>query len=85
MDHALRRGVPRSTARGWLASGGSELVTLDVFDARSHDLEREVIVLRNFCGMDYEPIARELGVKNEAAARALHSRAVARLRELVRP
>ncbi len=29
---AIRRGVPRSTARGWLTSTRAEVVTLDVVD-----------------------------------------------------
>ena len=46
IDHAIRQGVPRSTARGWLASASSEVVTVDVFDTESCQLQREVLVLR---------------------------------------
>jgi len=46
IDHALRQGVPRSTARGWLNSAGCEVVTADVLNANTCDLEREVLVLR---------------------------------------
>jgi len=46
IDHAIRHGVPRSTARGWLKSVPSDVVTADVFEASACDLEREVIVLR---------------------------------------
>jgi len=46
VDHAIRNGVPRSTARGWLKSVPSDVVTADVFEASAYDLEREVIVLR---------------------------------------
>ncbi len=32
IGHATRRGIPRSTARGWLTSTRAEVVTLDVVD-----------------------------------------------------
>ncbi len=40
IEHALRRGVPRSTARGWLSATRAEVVTLDV-------VERDVLALQN--------------------------------------
>ncbi len=40
IEHALRRGVPRSTARGWLSETRAEVVTLDV-------VERDVLALQN--------------------------------------
>ena len=46
IDHAVRRGVPRSTARGWLTSTPAHVVTAEVFDREPHDLDREVLVLR---------------------------------------
>ena len=32
IEHALRRGVPRSTAHGWLSATRAEVVTLDVVE-----------------------------------------------------
>ena len=46
IEHASRRGVPRSTARRWLTSAGSDVVTMGVFEIQSRQLEREVLVLR---------------------------------------
>ncbi len=45
--HAERRGVPRSTARGWLTSTRAEVVTVDVFDMDVLNLQQEVLALRN--------------------------------------
>ncbi len=44
--HAERRGVPRSTARGWLTSTRAEVVTLDVVDMDVFILQQEVVALR---------------------------------------
>ena len=44
--HAERRGVPRSTARGWLTSTRAEVVTVDVFDMDVLRLQQEVLALR---------------------------------------
>ena len=44
---ATRRGVPRSTARGWLTSTRAEIVTVDVFDMDVLNLQREVLALRH--------------------------------------
>ncbi len=46
IDHAIRRGVPRSTARGWLTSARSEVVTVHLVDMDVVDLQQEVLVLR---------------------------------------
>ena len=46
IGHATRRGVPRSTARGWLAPARAEVVTLDVVDMDVLTLQREVLALR---------------------------------------
>ncbi len=32
INHAIRLGVPRSTARGWVKSAPAEVITLDVVD-----------------------------------------------------
>ena len=40
---AVERGVPPSTARGWLSSTRSSVVTLDVLDATKNELENEVL------------------------------------------
>ncbi len=44
--HAIRRGVPRSTARGWLTSTRAEVVTVDVVDMDVPVLQEEVLKLR---------------------------------------
>ena len=46
IGHATRRGVPRSTARGWLTSTPAEVVTLDIVDMDVVDLQQEVLALR---------------------------------------
>lgn len=43
---ALRRGVPRSTARGWIGRSRKNVVTLDAFEATGDELRREVLLLR---------------------------------------
>ena len=39
-------GVPRSTARSWLTGDQKAVVTLDVMDTRTLELQREVLTLR---------------------------------------
>lgn len=46
MKFAIRHGVPRSTARGWMTRTGNEVMTLDVRDLNTVQLQHEVIVLR---------------------------------------
>ena len=46
IGHATRRGVPRSTARGWLTSTRAEVVTVDVVDMEVVDLQQELLALR---------------------------------------
>ncbi len=46
IGHAERRGVPRSTARGWLTSTRAEVVTLHVVDMDVFILQQEVVALR---------------------------------------
>jgi hypothetical protein len=43
---AVRHGVPRSTARGWLTSTPIDVVTLDFLDLETVRLQHELIVLR---------------------------------------
>ena len=43
IDHAIQLGVPRSTARGWLTSTGSDVVTLDVVGMDTLRLQQEVL------------------------------------------
>ena len=38
-------GVPRSTARGWLSQAPKVIVSLDVKDLRTSDLQHEVLEL----------------------------------------
>ena len=46
IDHAIRQGVPRSTARGWLKSPRSEVITVDVVEMDVASLQWEVMLLR---------------------------------------
>jgi hypothetical protein len=46
IEHATRRGVPRSTARGWLNARATRLVALDFADQDHQRLQREVLALR---------------------------------------
>lgn len=46
IDIALQRGVPRSTARGWLTKNMSDVITVDVLDMSLVELQREVVALR---------------------------------------
>ncbi len=46
VDIAIQRGVPPSTARGWLTKAATEVITLDAFDLSITDLQREVVSLR---------------------------------------
>ena len=43
---ATRHGVPTSTARGWLNKSATEVVSLDVLDFDTVQLNREVVRLR---------------------------------------
>ncbi len=43
---AVERGVPRSTAQGWLCPASREVVTLDILDTREKQLQHEVLILR---------------------------------------
>lgn len=46
IGHAERRGVPRSTARGWLTSTRADVVTLDIVDMDVVGLQQEALALR---------------------------------------
>src|SRR3974390_741345 len=46
VDCAIRRGVPRSTARSWLAEPNTEGVTVDVLNINPRRLQQEVLRLR---------------------------------------
>ena len=46
IDHAVGRGVPRSTARGWMKRPGAEVVTIDVVNKEAAQLQQEVLQLR---------------------------------------
>ena len=43
---AVERGVPRSTAWGWLHSSREKVITIDVLEAERKELEQEVLKLR---------------------------------------
>lgn len=46
IECAIRQGVPRSTARGWLTNPGTKVVTIDVVNMDVIRLQREVLLLR---------------------------------------
>lgn len=46
LDLAIRHGVPRSTARGWLRQSRTDVVSIDVLDMDAEALHREVLYLR---------------------------------------
>ena len=46
LDLAVRYGVPRSTARGWLKQANTDVVSIDVLDMDAEALQREVLYLR---------------------------------------
>ena len=46
LELAVRYGVPRSTARGWLKQARTDVVSIDVLDMDAEALQREVIFLR---------------------------------------
>ena len=46
LDLAVRHGVPRSTARGWLKQARTDVVSIDVLDMDAEALQREVLFLR---------------------------------------
>src|SRR5271166_5028526 len=43
---AIRQGVPRSTARGWLTATNTDVITIDVVDRDTVHLQQEVLALR---------------------------------------
>ena len=46
LDLAVRYGVPRSTARGWLKQSRTDVVSIDVLDMDAAALQREVLTLQ---------------------------------------
>lgn len=46
ISHATKLGIPRSTAHGWLASGRTDVVTVEVANMNLVLLQREVLILR---------------------------------------
>ena len=46
LDLAVRYGVPRSTARGWLKQARANVVSIDVLDMDSAALQQDVLTLR---------------------------------------
>ena len=46
IEHATRRGIPRSTARGWLSARRAQVVTLDVADQDHLRLQHELLAQR---------------------------------------
>ena len=46
LNQAVRYGVPRSTARGWLKQAKSNVVSMDVLDMDAVALQQEVLALR---------------------------------------
>jgi putative transposase len=50
IDYAIQRGVPRSTARTWLKHPNAEVVTVDVLNRNTIQLQQEVLRLRALVG-----------------------------------
>ncbi len=46
IKHAIQRGVPRATARRWLTSTRTEVVSVDVVEMDNLLLQQEVLTLR---------------------------------------
>ena len=46
IECAVRQGVSRSTASGWLADPGTEVVTIDIVNMKVIQLQEEVLQLR---------------------------------------
>ena len=46
LDLAVRYGVPRSTARGWLKQSRENVVSIDVLNMDAASLQQEVLRLR---------------------------------------
>ena len=46
VQHAIYRGVPRSTAHGWLKSPRTEVVTINITDMDVLQLQQELLTLR---------------------------------------
>ncbi len=46
LPESVQRGVPRSTAQGWLCPSRREVVTLDVLNSSEKQLQHEVLILR---------------------------------------
>ena len=46
VNHAIRLGVPRSPARGWVKLAPADVITLDVVDMDNLRLQQEVLKLR---------------------------------------
>jgi len=46
LDLAVRHGVPRSTARGWLNQSRTDVICIDVLDMDAEALQQEVLFLR---------------------------------------
>ena len=47
---ATHLGVPRSTARGWLAAGPAVVISADVADLTEQELRQEILKLRQRVG-----------------------------------
>ena len=47
INHAIRLGVPRSTARGWVKAAPAEVITLDVVDMDNLRLQEKVLRLQS--------------------------------------
>ena len=46
IEMALKRGVPPSTARGWVKGTQADVVTIDVADMNVQQLQQEILTLR---------------------------------------
>ena len=98
--HAQRRSVEREQAWAELPSSepldssrgpqsrAANAELCEMIDSSLAELDedyREVIVLRDYCGTDWESIAARLGRANSHAAQQLHQRAWIKLRKKLGP
>ncbi len=83
---AVRRGVPRSTARGWLCRSRRNVVTLDVLEATGKELRQEILALRrrNEKQLDSWVFPLHVTTRGDGLKRAVISTIVPRVRGLRR-
>ena len=77
--------VARDPRPSEVAAGHELEARLEAAMLRLSERHRELLILRDRCGMGYDEVARELQLKNEDTARALHHRALQQLARSLEP